>query len=417
MSATETIAKILRTDKHQLVALESRLAAVTGKKGVLDKIVEENDALIKDRLLTLGVSREAYAKEVYDALISKIESDDNYLFSSLGRPDFRDPEGCQKVADIALEAAGGPKGFFLKVEKAKEFLLKQPPRRVMDFLGYDSAEKMLEKEDLLEVMSALRFIEGNDWLNNVFFKQYETLSPGDFEERPVRVLALSKKWGAESQKFILKKHHNISHLKELGIVFVIPVLLGISGEVLRMFALILHYLNEIPFYSRIFKNVADNEITFAQNIISLLRGDVAERAFVQGEKSTWLVVQRYLAKDDENDWRLFVPHVNPEVLHWLKAEETLESVGAKLDNFAKELGFWKNSGWVGDYFKDETGVPILVSFDLVDTVMDLVKEKELTKYIYHHQEALWNKIFTEYFGRDQLEKFSGQYLLQGYFEI
>ena len=45
------------------------------------------------------------------------------------------------------------------------------------------------------------------------------------------------------------------------------------------------------------------------------------------------------------------------------------------------------------------------------------KEKELIKYLYHHQEALCNKIFIEYFGQDQLENFSKDYLLQGYFEI
>jgi len=53
----------------------------------------------------------------------------------------------------------------------------------------------------------------------------------------------------------------------------------------------------------------------------------------------------------------------------------------------------------------------------VDSVMSLVREKELIKYLYHHQEALWNKIFMEYFSNEQLEKFSKEYLLQGYFEI
>ena len=88
-----------------------------------------------------------------------------------------------------------------------------------------------------------------------------------------------------------------------------------------------------------------------------------------------------------------------------------------IDGFSDELAFWQDLGWVGDYFRDETGNDVLVSFDLVDTVMSLVREKELIKYLYHHQEALWNKIFIEYFGQDQLENFSKDYLLQGYFEI
>jgi hypothetical protein len=287
----------------------------------------------------------------------------------------------------------------------------------MEFLGYDSVQKMLLNEDIFEIMSAIRFVEEKDWLNNVFFRQYENLTFDDFEERDIKVKALGEKWGAESKKFVLEKRHNISHLKELGIIFVIPVLLGISGEILRMFALILHYLNEIPFYSGIFKEIAGEQKTFAENLISLLRGDVPERRPAESEKSQWLVVQRYLAKDDENDWRLFVPHISPEALHWLKAEEYLSGAGSMLNHFGEELSFWKDIDWVGDYFKDESGMDVLVSFDLVDTVMSLVKEKEMEKYLYHHQEALWNKIFMEYMGRNKLEEYSKKYLLKGWFEI
>jgi hypothetical protein len=287
----------------------------------------------------------------------------------------------------------------------------------MAYLGYDSVRAMLAKEDLYEVMSALRFIEGNEWLNGVFFKQYETLTPTDFEERAVKVHALSAKWVPAAEKFVAKKWHNVSHLKELGMVFVIPIHLGISGEVLRMFALIFHYLHEIPFYSDMFRKVAETPTTFAPHFTSLLRGDVFDRRMPEGDKTFWLVVQRYLAKDDEFDWRLAVPRVNPEALHWLRAEEDLVRLGDVVNGFSKDMAFWNDLGWVGDYFKDEVGNRTLVSFNIVDTVMSLVKQKELIKYLYHHQEALWNKIFTEYFSRDELEKVSKEYLLQGYFEI
>lgn len=413
----EKVSRILRADKASIANLEQHLSSVTGKKDILDKIVAENAVKMNDRILTLGVPRAASSKDVYDALISKIESDDNRLFNALSRPTCKLSGDCQTVADVALKIAGSPTGFFMKLDKAREFLIKEPPKKVMEFLRYDSPEKMILNEDIFEVMSALRFVEGSDWLNNVFFKQYETLTPDDFEERDVKVRALNEKWNSASEQFLRKKHHNISHLKELGVVFVIPALLGISGEILRMFSLILHYLNEIPFYSSIFKEISADKKTFTQNFTSLLRGDVLEKRPPQDDKSVWLVVQRYLAKDDPNDWRLFVPHVNPEALHWLKAEEHLASVGAELNHFSEELAFWKDIDWVGDYFKDESGVDVLVSFDLVDTVMSLVKEKDMVKYLYHHQEALWNKIFIEYFGREKLEEYSRKHLLKGYFEI
>jgi hypothetical protein len=116
-----------------------------------------------------------------------------------------------------------------------------------------------------------------------------------------------------------------------------------------------------------------------------------------------------LAKDDENDHRLFLPHVNPEAFHWDKAEDSL----AKIEG----LDFWKDLDWVGDFFKIETGGEVLVSFNLVDTVMSLVMEKEMIKYLYHHQEALWNKIFVSYFGQEKMEQLIKENIIKGWFRV
>ncbi len=278
---------------------------------------------------------------------------------------------------------------------------------------------MLKNEDLLEVFSALRFLEDSEWLNTVFFKQYEKLTPDDFEERPIQLRALSQKWSKAAEKFVAKKYHNISHLKEMGVIFVIPLFLGISGESLRTISLLLHYLNEVQFYAELFKELISEGGAFAQKLISLLRGDVVERQPVPGDpnKMPILVVQRYLAKDDENDWRLFAPHINPEALHWERAEEEIQLINTRLPGFSNNLDFWGNCGTVGDFFKTDIGTEALVSFNIVDTAMDLVKQKVLIKYLYHHEEAMWNKIFEEYFGKDQLRVMSKKYLLQGWFEV
>jgi len=416
-TAADKLTKILRADKRTLYKIEDRLNHVTGKSGIFEKIVEENEASVKEVLLTLGISRTATAKEVYDGLISKIEADDNLIFNALGDRVCNSQKDCLDILETVKKAAEINHGFFLKHEVAAKFLKNEPPKKVMEFLGYSSIDEMLLKENLLELYSALRFLEGNEWLNNVFFKQYEDLTPDDFEERKIVVHALDEKWNEVTKKFVMKKWHNISHLKELGVVFVIPISLGFAGELLRMMSLVAHYLHEVSFYSEIFKKIAEVPETFSENLISLLRGDVMERHLPENEKALFLVVQRYLAKDDENDWRLFVPRINPEATHWVKAEEDLVKMAIQIDGFDKELEFWHNLDWVGDYFKDEVGNDILVSFNLVDMVMSLVKQKELIKYLYHHQEALWNKIFIEYFNQEELEKFSKEYLLQGYFEI
>lgn len=417
MSVHDKIAKILRTDKDAILDVEKKFSAITGKKGVIEKIAEENEAVIRNRLDFLGLGRNLFAKNVYDALISKIEADDNKLFEAMGRPICDSRAGCDVILESAKKLAADKPGFFLKKEKAEELLRNEPPKKIIQYLGYKNVDELLGREDLLEVFSALRFLEGSEWLNQTFFKQYEILKPGDFEERKIVLKSLGPQWAAAANAFVSKKYHNISHLKELGVIFVIPVSLGISGELIRNFSLILHYLNEVPFYSDLFRMFAADETSFSRNLISLLRGDVIDKRLAPSEKSQWLIIQRYLAKDDENDWRLFEPHVNPEALHWTRAEKLLVKSGDFFDGFSKELAFWQNLSWASDYFPTEAGIDILASFNIVDTAMSLVKEKELIKYLYHHQESLWNKIFCEYFGEEKMEELMKENIVKGWFEM
>ncbi len=417
MHSYEKLAKILRTDKDNLRFIDERLGALTGKRETMDKIIEENDFIIKNRLAGFGLDKNSGVKEVYDSLIKKIKSDNDKLFGFLGKPSALKVKDWERVLTTAKEIAKKPKGFFLKTEKAAEFLKNCPPLKVLKTLKYDSIEEMLGKEDIFEIYSSLRFVEGSNWLNNVFFRQYKNLKPEDFEYREIATRTLSEKWAVLAQDFIRKKYHNISHLKELGLIYVIPLALDIFGETMRNFSLVLHYFNEIPFYSSLFEQFSREKKSFSENLISLLRGDVIDRQLPFSKKSKWLVIQRYLAKDDENDWRLFAPHINPEALHWERAERMLVKAGETLNGFSEDLFFWQNLNWVGDYFKSDAGVDILASFNLVDTAMSLVEFKEMIKYLYHHQESLWNKIFTEYFSEEEMEKMMKENIIKGWFEI
>ncbi|MBI2013557.1 MAG: hypothetical protein HYS87_01900 [Candidatus Colwellbacteria bacterium] len=416
----EKLAGILRVDKALFRELEEKLSERTGKPHAIDKIAEENDKIISDRLMRLGLNRNSSAKEVYDAIISKIESDDKSLFKAIGLSNQEGKAAADKICQFVTKISPLKKGFFLKKEKAREFLVNVPPKKIMESLGYTNVEEMLNKEDLMEVFAALRFLEDGEWLNTIFFKQYELLSAHDFEERPIEVRALNEKWAKAAEKFMMKKHHNVSHLKELGMIFVIPTFSDTSGETLRLLSLLMHYFHEVKYYSDLFE-VFKKESGFALSVISLLRGDVAEeRGFLKPEDvggTRFLIVQRYLAKADEYDWRLFVPHINPEAMHWARAEKDIVNISKAVPEFEGGLDFWEGLDWVGDYFVTESGQRVLVSFDLVDAVMSLVKRGELTKYLYHHQEALWNKIFTEYFGEEMMIKSIQENIVRGWFEV
>jgi len=310
-----------------------------------------------------------------------------------------------------MEITEDTKGFFLKENKAKEILCQNPPPNILQAFGFSSCEKLLERENYKEVYAALRFVESRDWMNNVFTKSYLKLKPSDFEHREEEVIIMPKKWLKIAEKFIEKKYHNLSHLKELGVVFIIPIRADVPGETMRMFTLLLHYLNEVPFYSKLIEKHVGSE-DFGKSLVSLIRGDVLSEEL---PFSFWRIVQRYLTKDDPNDFRLFEPHVNPETIHWDKAEESLAKLDKKFSDM--QFSFWEGLNYVGDFFKDDLEDD-LISFNLIDNVMGLAMQKEMIKYLYHHQEALWNKIFEEYAGgRGEMEKMIINDFERGYIEL
>lgn len=410
----EKIARVLRTDKHTVEIACKRLEELTGRKNIPQKVMEENAVLVEKSLKSLNARPDAFHFEIYKALIERVKHNDAAIFKLFRQPRCIDYAGCQTLLNFAVELANVGEGFFLKKEVAERLLRNQPPVNIIKALHYKDVNELLEKEDVYEVFSALRFGEDKDWLNNVFFAQYKDIKAEDFEQRPIVLQVLQDKWLHIAEQFLKKKYHNVSHLKELGVIFVIPLELKTAGETMRIFGLVLHYLNEVAFYSKLFKKYTEQPSVFADRLISSLRGDVlSERLPNDHVVSSWMIVQRYLAKDDEFDWRLFAPHVNPEALHWTKAEDCVAKLNERFTDL--DLHFWQDLDFVGDFYRTESGVDNLVSFNLIDTVMSLVMDKEMIKYLYHHQEALWNKLFMEYVGgREEMEKMMVDNFIKGY---
>ncbi|OHB18020.1 MAG: hypothetical protein A2913_00460 [Parcubacteria group bacterium RIFCSPLOWO2_01_FULL_40_65] len=412
------LAKILRVQPELLLNLEQKMASITGQEGVIEKIAEENDLLVNRTLDEIGLSKASGAQEVRQALQSRLIHLDKELFQILDKPDLsKISKVCGKLCEASISLVNQQMGFFIKRDRAVELLSENPPKNLLEFFGYANVEELIAKESFESVFAALRFTQTTEWMHNFFDTAYNNLGPDDFEEKAIRLKVLEEKWLKVAEKFLEKKYHNVSHLKELGIIFIIPLKLDTPGEITRIFTLILHYLNEVPFYSKLFRKFISEE-NFSEKLKSLLRGDVLDKSKAESLKSKadWLIIQRYLAKDDENDSRLFMPHINPEAEHWFKAEESLAKLPMKAeDTKGLNFGFWKGLDFVGDFLKNDGGEE-LVSFDLIDVVMTLV-QKEKIKYLYHQQEALWNKIFIEYLGRNKMNELIEQNVIKGYIEF
>ncbi|HXK36646.1 MAG TPA: hypothetical protein VJ553_03635 [Candidatus Paceibacterota bacterium] len=412
------LGRILRTDPRVLLSMEERMNIVTGQEGVLEDVLRQNDIIVERTLASLGLTRRDPAKVLHTALIQRMMHFDEHLNDLLGRPDLsRMSDGWNDFKRVASQVYVPPKGLFIKYERAQELLGKYPPKNLIEHFGYRSTAELLEKEGTPAVLAALRFTQSTEWMHQFFDVSYCGLVPDDFEERDVEFLLLDPKWLELSGKFKSQKLHNVSHLKEFGIIFVIPQSLETPGVTLRLMTLVLHYLHEVPFYAALFRRHMEGP-DFAKRFQSLLRGDVSADALPDSGKASWRIIQRYLAKDNPDDSRLFEPHVSPEAEHWWRAEEDLERLSRILghEQGYMELGWWVGLDFVGDFFPDpeEKDGKQLVSFDLVDLIMTLVWRDQGRQFLYHQQEALWNKIFTEYMGRERMNQLIEEHIFDGF---
>lgn len=440
MTPQEKISKILGVTLKTVLDFEKAAGELTGRAGVMEKVLRTNDTVVEETLQKIHTSKEISAAHIRGDLQKIIFYHEKLFLSFLEK--VTTPTGeFEKAAWLAKSLSEAKKGFFLKKDRIADIFRKCPPENLIKYLGYSSVNQLVSDSDLTEAFSALRFIESDEWMHKTFDEAYSGFTADDFEEREIEIKVLSPKWHDIAKRFVEKKHHNVSHLKEFGVIFLNPIKMDIPGKFLRDFALLLHYFHEIEFYSRIFKKYSLEE-NFAEKFKSLLRGDVKELTEV-GQKNAWLIIQRYLVKDNPQDPRLFLPRVNPESIHWIKAERDLVGIsritngeidpvrsrahafgmspkdrGAATSN-GIDLGMWLNTDWVGGIFPGSEGEEV-ISFDLEDNAMSLVSimEGKNESFTYHQREAMWTKIFAEYVGgEEKLEQMIMENLDKGFIKL
>lgn len=372
-----------------------QLELETRQKGIDVKLMAEMTEKAADRAKRMGVNADATGPELYDALIKQVQAHDEHMAHAIGGTDPTDIKQMVPLIVNAAQSAPLPKeGWFLKEQKAREMLRHMPPLAIMDRLGYHLVSALLEKEDIYELFLALRFVEPADWLND-FDRQYLDLSPDDFETRKIRVIPFAvEKWGDVAEHFIAKKRHNITHSKEMGAIVVMPMKeTHMKGITLKDLPLIIHYFNEIRLYSSFFK-LMQTKKNFGAIVSDTLIADPSHVKLLDNAHIHWRVIQRYLAKlTTENHPELYEPHVQPEDLHWRRAEEVMYDIDP-------ELEFWRGMDYVAVLKGPET-----ITFNLMDVSLSYSNEIAYAdRYLYHFRESLWNEVFARYLGEKVLEE-------------
>jgi hypothetical protein len=374
-------------------ALE-QLEQASHQTGADAKLVGDIHEKATKAIRALGLDeKDTTGPELFHALNAKIKEHDEHLAKSIGG-DYN--QSVQELLPLMRDAAAKVKTprdcWVLKKSVAKEMLRQMPPQNIMKMLGYRSVDSMLKRENLAEIYGALRFAEDPAWLNQ-FNEKYKTLKPSDFESRQIEIVIMPHdRWGDIAEHFIQKKRHNITHLKELGVILMLPVKARtLPGITVWVMSLLFHYTNEIRLYSAYFK-LQQVKKDFGEILAHTLIADPDLGPVMAGQNIHWRVIQRYFGKlETEVHPEIFEPHVQPEDLHWRRAEEVLYELDP-------ELEFWRDLDYVGLMFEDRP-----LTFNMMDVAASYCNNTPYeSRTIYHFRESLWNEIFMRYMGQKTL---------------
>jgi hypothetical protein len=375
---------------HMLSELEERTGYQSIDVALTAEILEKSHAAMR----ALGLKLDCTGRELYERLVHEVKQHDAHLARTIGGTDPDDVVEMLPLIACRAEQLDMPRdGFFLKEQVAEQMLVATPPPQIMERLGYDTVQAMMASENIYEIFLALRFAEDIDWLNT-FDSHYQKLKGSDFTLRPIRIVRFDpEKWGDIAVHFIEKKFHNITHSKEMGAVAIMPLLQKrMRGITLKDLPLIIHYFNEVRLYSSFFKLMADKR-NFGEIVATTLIADPPHARVVVGNKIHWRVIQRYFGKHPQGHPEIFEPHVQPEDLHWRKAEHVLYEIDP-------ELGFWRDMDYVASMKAEGP-----VTFALMDVSLSYSNELRYDdRYLYHFRESLWNEVFARYLGQKTLEQ-------------
>jgi hypothetical protein len=154
----KNLARILRIDQKKFRNLIEVLNE-KAKRDLIEEIYNEKEELIKKVFLKIfNWYPKSVANEIFNVLFQKLRLDNFFFTQFFSRPDLRKKKDIENIAFFLKEKLPIKQGFFLKWEKAEEFLKRFPPKNLLSFLGY-SIDDLLKKEDIKEIMCVLRFSE------------------------------------------------------------------------------------------------------------------------------------------------------------------------------------------------------------------------------------------------------------------
>ncbi len=394
VTMSKALSQLVGVQEQLFGLMINQLESASGYPTVDIRLTSEMITKIFTHLRALGLDPvDTKGEELYGALLGLVGLHDRFLAHRMGASNSGDVADLLPRIKKLVDMIDIPKSVWvMKHSVAKKLLKASPPKQVMKQLGYRSIDSMLKRESIDELFVGIRLVETQQWQKN-FIQKYQKIEPSDFETRQAIFLLLDgKKWGSRADTYVQKQHQNVTHLKELGVIAILPLPVSyLNGITIALLPRLLFYLNEVRTYSTYFKH-HQVKSGFGQILARTLIDDPARHVTLAGQHVHWRVVHQYYGSEITTERPdFFEPHIQPEDLFWRKAEEVLYKI-------EPALHFWHTMDYVG--LAQEAGP---VSFNLMDVAANYINKTPYDQRFYGHmRDSLWNELFMRYLANSSL---------------
>lgn len=294
-------------------------------------------------------------KELYGSLRERLRQDNTRLANSLHISDADSPhEASPKIVKNFRDTYKDSECFVIKYARIKAILKAVPPKNFMKALHYRSVDSMLKHVHPAQVITVARYTENEEWQTG-YAGSLQMLTPSDFETRKLELISIDHEAVVALLEKTLHRHHLVLHAKEIGCVGLVSTRLSkINGFTLRTMSLLVHYAQEVGYFSTLTKVIIGRK-DFAQTYCQFLithqdnHGQIAKRPF------HWRALQQAVSRAKIHD--VFPPHMVPQDWDHHTAND-------KLSELNPHVAFWNGIGHV------LCGLEEPVSCNIIDVAID-----------------------------------------------
>lgn len=214
---SHNLSKLVNESQQKVALIIDKFEALSGYPGEDNRLLSDVRASLRLKISDLGLDPDdTTPKELYHALLSRLEHDGRVFSSLFGHPTLSNPDKFNARLINLIELVDLPgETWALKIKVARDLLRQDPPKKLMKHLKYRSIDSMLKRENIGELYSGVSAVESSRWLNN-FYHRHCSLTASDFEIRPIDLLTMpAKRWASKAGPYV-------SRSTQVGVVAVWP---------------------------------------------------------------------------------------------------------------------------------------------------------------------------------------------------